>query len=599
MKKYKSIRTKLIVVIFISIVLTAVFCIGINSYNFIRFYYENNEAKLNAYAQGLIKAISEILKSGELGSSGVIIDWIGKECERIKGADKEIAYIAVTDKTNFMHYNTDKKLINSTFKLQDNFIDKVYPILTPEKDYNAFVHIGVEKKVLNKKLKTFVFGGGTISFIILLLIMPISYFIVSKNIVKPLKKITFMLTDIAEGEGDLTKRLEWIETRDEFELFSKKFNKFVDKIQKTVIKVKENTEWVANSAIELSKKTEEMKEAIAAQTQHTVEVATAIEEMSGSILEVAKNAEQTKSKAEKSSELAKGGEVKSLENIEIMDRLVNTVEISSGAVNELGKLSDFIDEILKVIEEIADQTNLLALNAAIEAARAGDAGKGFAVVADEVRKLAEKTAAATKDIGKTVTSIKEGTMHAVNLMNLSKKQVQDSKEKIYEARTALSEIVTMANSVTEMVTYIATASSEQSAVSEEINRAVTEIKNSVLHTSSGTEFNLKLALELKNSVKDLENLKKVLRFRINGFYFFVYLALNSLLSIFPCGFLGSASTNSTERGALYFAILSLQKLIISSALAVVSFLRTISACTLSTHFGSGTPMTAASNTAGC
>jgi methyl-accepting chemotaxis protein len=236
-----------------------------------------------------------------------------------------------------------------------------------------------------------------------------------------------------------------------------------------------------------------------------VEVATAVEEMSESTLQIAKNAEHTRDEAHRSSDIAKMGEGKTTENMEIMDRLVRTVESSSNAVDELGKLSDLIDQIVRVIEEIADQTNLLALNAAIEAARAGDAGRGFAVVADEVRKLAEKTATATKDIGKTVLSIKDGTVNAVSSMDMSKKEVLQSKDRIYEARAALIEIVNVADSVMEMITQIATASSQQSSVSEEISRNIEDIKDSILQTSEGTEHNVKLADEMQRSVADLDS----------------------------------------------------------------------------------------------
>jgi len=504
MKKYKSVRTNLIVIICLSVVVTAVFCVTLNVYNFSRYYQEAVDAKLNASAQSLVKSINEILKSGGLGSSGVIMDWIARDCERAKSSDKDIAYLAVTDTQGTIHYHTNKQMRNTGFKVVSDFIDKTYPIKTDSENH-GFLHIAIEKATISKKVNAFILGGALISLLILCLIIPVAYVLVSNKVVKPLKKITIMVTDIAEGEGDLTKRLERIETRDEFEKLSKKFNKFVDKIYETVVKVRENSQNVSRSAQELYAKTEEMKNVIAQQTNHAVEVATAVEEMSESTLQIAKNAEYTRGEAHKSSDIAKIGEGKTTENMEIMDRLVRTVESSSSAVDELGKLSDLIDQIVRVIEEIADQTNLLALNAAIEAARAGDAGRGFAVVADEVRKLAEKTATATKDIGKTVISIKDGTVNAVSSMDMSKKEVLQSKDRIYEARAALKEIVNVADSVMEMITQIATASSQQSSVSEEISRNIEDIKDSILQTSEGTEHNVKLAHEMQRSVEDLNS----------------------------------------------------------------------------------------------
>ncbi len=134
------------------------------------------------------------------------------------------------------------------------------------------------------------------------------------------------------------------------------------------------------------------------------------------------------------------------------------------------------------------------------------------MVADEVRKLAEKTATATKDIGKTVLSIKDGTVNAVSSMEMSKKEVLQSKDRIYEAKAALTEIVDVADLVMEMITQIATASSQQSSVSEEISRNIEGIKDSIMQTSEGTEHNVKLAGEMQRSVEALNTV--ISRFKV-------------------------------------------------------------------------------------
>jgi methyl-accepting chemotaxis protein len=505
MKRRKSVQVRLIGAIVLSVVLTAILCVAVNVYNFSRYYGEAVEAKIDASAQSVTKSIGDILRSGELGSSGVITGWIGRECEKAKSSDKDVAYVAVTDIGGTVHYHTDQQLISTTYKQRGDVIDKKYPIKS-DGENPGFIHIAVEKGVINKKIQSFIFGGTVISLLILCLVIPLAYLLVSKKVIKPLKKLTSFVTDIAEGDGDLTKRIARIESQDEFEVLAKKFNKFTDKIQEIVVKVRDNSARVSHSANELCAKTEEMKDIIAVQTNNTVEVATAVEEMTASILEVAKNARLTRGEADRSSEIAKRGEQKTAENMEIMDRLVATVANSSTAVNELGKLSDLIDQIVKVIEDIADQTNLLALNAAIEAARAGNAGRGFAVVADEVRKLAEKTGTATKDIAKMVVSIKDGTVNAVNSMERSKREVLESKDRIYEAKNALTEIVNVADSVMGMVGHIAGASSQQSTVSEEISKNIENIKTSIMHTSSGTEHNSQLAEQLQTLVEDLNNI---------------------------------------------------------------------------------------------
>ncbi|MCX5812321.1 MAG: HAMP domain-containing protein, partial [Proteobacteria bacterium] len=262
MKKYKSVRTKLILVIFLAVLTTAILCIGVNVYNFSKYYREAIDGKINASAQSVIKTINEILKSGSLGSSGVITEWIGRDCERAKTSDKDILYLAVTDTKGLIHYHTEKQYMNKTFEQPKNVIDKAYPIKPDGGDSAGILHIGIEKKTINNKINAFIFGGVLISVFILCLILPLVSLLVSNRIMKPLKKITVMLTDIAEGDGDLTKRLERVETQDEFEVLSKKFNKFVDKVHELVVKVGQNTSNVSRSANELYAKTEEMKDVI-------------------------------------------------------------------------------------------------------------------------------------------------------------------------------------------------------------------------------------------------------------------------------------------------------------------------------------------------
>ena len=145
------------------------------------------------------------------------------------------------------------------------------------------------------------------------------------------------------------------------------------------------------------------------QARRIAETATAMEEMNATVLEVARNASQAAQTAEQARGQALEG---SVEVGRVVTGIGNVQTQALGMKQDmarLGQQAEGIGRILNVISDIADQTNLLALNAAIEAARAGDAGRGFAVVADEVRKLAEKTMAATKEVGAAIAGIQEGT----------------------------------------------------------------------------------------------------------------------------------------------------------------------------------------------
>jgi methyl-accepting chemotaxis protein len=172
----------------------------------------------------------------------------------------------------------------------------------------------------------------------------------------------------------------------------------------------------------------------------------------------------------------------------------------------LGQQAQGIGQIMNVISDIADQTNLLALNAAIEAARAGDAGRGFAVVADEVRKLAEKTMAATKEVGDAISGIQDGTRK--NILNVEQTvgKIDDATVLATKSGESLSEIVVLVDMATDQVRSIAAASEEQSAASEEINRSIEDISRISTETSGAMHQSSQAVVELANQSRVLGGL---------------------------------------------------------------------------------------------
>jgi methyl-accepting chemotaxis protein len=166
-----------------------------------------------------------------------------------------------------------------------------------------------------------------------------------------------------------------------------------------------------------------------------------------------------------------------------MARIAERVKGSAKIVEELGRRSNQIGEIIGTIEDIADQTNLLALNAAIEAARAGEQGRGFAVVADEVRALAERTTRATREIGEMIKSIQNETKSAVTAMEEGVAEVERGSEGAAQSGEALQHILQRIDLVTQQVNQIATAAEEQTATTTEVSRNIMHVTE-IAHSTS-------------------------------------------------------------------------------------------------------------------
>ncbi|WCB45837.1 methyl-accepting chemotaxis protein [Nitratidesulfovibrio vulgaris] len=265
-------------------------------------------------------------------------------------------------------------------------------------------------------------------------------------------------------------------------------------------------EIVSSASEELSAQIEQSSRGAEVQSQRVAETATAMEEMNATVLEVARNASQAAdSSAEARAKAVAGSDVVTQAVASI--RSVQTVSLAlKEDMAALGKQAEGIGRIMNVISDIADQTNLLALNAAIEAARAGDAGRGFAVVADEVRKLAEKTMAATQEVGDAIRGIQQGATRNMEHVENTTTTIHQATELAGQSGTALEEIVRLVEVATDQVRSIAAASEEQSAASEEISRSVDEINRISGETSSAMNQSAQAVGELAAQTHSLRGL---------------------------------------------------------------------------------------------
>jgi methyl-accepting chemotaxis protein len=337
----------------------------------------------------------------------------------------------------------------------------------------------------------------------------------SRSIFLRLKAMIDRLKDIAEGEGDLTKRIE-VTTHDEVGELAKWFNTFVDKLNEILWQIARNTESLAQAGKEIASATREQALGVDTQKDQTAQVATAMQEMAATVSQVSENSNSAAEASQKASETAREGGRIVEETLTRMRAIADSVGTSAGQIQELGKRSDQIGQIIGVIDDIADQTNLLALNAAIEAARAGEQGRGFAVVADEVRKLAERTSTATKEITDMIRNIQAETKNAVTAMQAGTKQVEQGVESTTIAGSALQEIIKTNEHVSDMIAHIATAATEQSAASEEINSSVDKIAKSTAISARSHQQTAETLDDLSSLAQNLKQIVSQFRLSENG-----------------------------------------------------------------------------------
>jgi methyl-accepting chemotaxis protein len=326
-----------------------------------------------------------------------------------------------------------------------------------------------------------------------------------RSITGPLAIFLERTTDIAQGEGDLTKRLN-TSGNDEIAQISRMFNQFIEKLHGIVSQISTTSSQVAAASNQLNSTAERIAtgaEEVAAQAST---VATAGEEMSATSGDIAQNCQMAAEGAQRASLSATNGAGVVERTVAVMGQIAEKVQESAKTVESLGDRSDQIGAIIGTIEDIADQTNLLALNAAIEAARAGEQGRGFAVVADEVRALAERTTRATKEIGEMIKAIQRETKGAVAAMEQGVQQVEEGTFEAAKSGDALRDILEQVNDVATQVHQIATAAEEQTATTSEISNNMQQITQVVQDTASGAHQSATAAAQLNCNAEELQRL---------------------------------------------------------------------------------------------
>lgn len=315
-------------------------------------------------------------------------------------------------------------------------------------------------------------------------------FFASRQITVPINKAVVGLKDIAQGEGDLTMRLQ-ILSQDEVGEMSRWFNIFIEQLHGIIRQVAENAARVATSSSSLASVSGNLLESAENTSQRAVNVATASEEMNANLTSVAAAMEQSAtnvnmvaSAAEEMTSTITGIAENTEKARSVSGEAVGQARSAAEKMTALGSAADKIGKVTETITEISEQTNLLALNATIEAARAGEAGKGFAVVANEIKELAKQTAEATLDI-KTLIDDVQNTTKSTGM--------------------EIDQISTIITGVNEIVATIATAVEEQSATTQEIADNIAQASQGILEVNENVNQSSAVSGEITQDIAEVSS----------------------------------------------------------------------------------------------
>lgn len=350
-----------------------------------------------------------------------------------------------------------------------------------------------ENSEAGKELKQTIEGMKTATWVfmvIMVLIIGAALFFTSRSILGPIARTINMIKDVAQGEGDLTRRLPV--SGDELGELASWFNVFIDKLQKIVINIKERTVSVSSSSNALTTLSGELESRSGKAKNNATTSAVSVEEMSSNMHAVASACEQTATNinmvavsAEEMNATANEISGNTSKARGITEVAVKTTERASKRVDDLGGAAKEISKVTETITEISEQTNLLALNATIEAARAGEAGKGFAVVANEIKELAKQTAEATLEIKRKIEAIQASTNLTI---------------------TDIREISGVIHDVNDIVSNIAAAVEEQSATTSEIASNVAQAAQGLSEVNTNVAQSSGVSNELAQEISGISQI---------------------------------------------------------------------------------------------
>ncbi|MBW3695026.1 methyl-accepting chemotaxis protein [Vibrio sp. T187] len=317
---------------------------------------------------------------------------------------------------------------------------------------------------------------GTLTIAIVL------YYLFKKIVLERTEKLKKSLTQLAQGEGDLSAHLE-VGDRDQIGEVAEQFNLFLTKFKGIVESIIHNANDVERSISNVKDTTNAIADKINVQEQQTQQITSAVHQVTHSIKDISSDTEVAADNTRETDEEIKQSSADMLSSVDDIKRLAASMTESAKVIEQLSDHSDQIGSVLDVIKSISEQTNLLALNAAIEAARAGEQGRGFAVVADEVRALAHRTQESVSSIQETVDSLQLLAKQAVDGVNQNIETTSRAEECVDKVAARLEHSKQLESAIAASISSIAGAMEQQAEMSTQMESNIDVLQASSVESN--------------------------------------------------------------------------------------------------------------------
>ncbi|MDR0565349.1 MAG: methyl-accepting chemotaxis protein [Azoarcus sp.] len=357
------------------------------------------------------------------------------------------------------------------------------------------------------------FFNESVLFILIvsLPILGFVYFFIWRFVSFPLTKLDEGLSEIAQGDGDLTRRLE-TKHQDEIGRAAGTFNTMLGTIAGLVRQTASSAVSVAGHAHEMDAQVAQIAEGSRKQTDRSLSASKAVEELNVNLQRVVSDTGEVRSRSHESLERSLAGQTSIAQLVNEMEQARGAVEGMAEAMKAFVLSAHSINDMTQDVRDIAAQTNLLALNAAIEAARAGEQGRGFAVVADEVRKLAEKSAHSAEQIDTITQDIGLRSTQVQSSIKLGLEHIEASRSMAGKAAQVLSGANELVIDVGKGLDQIAETSAEQGRASLTVKESISVIVDLANNNNAAIGQTAEAAHEMERLAAQLQ--ESVSRFKV-------------------------------------------------------------------------------------